>query len=679
MSLAAVLSVAGVVGVALGRDLWVHPRGDVFDPAVHYRDPSDPDGEIYYKAENDIGKALGDITIGRRGRPLVTMTIGEDILDEARESNGSIRPVLLWDSDADGRVDRSATGRIEGIEAQFDSPDLADVNLQIVRWQLGVRYIAGAGGDTKLDGRYLASVDSSNANIAFVRDEEMQPPAEPAKAAAVGAIEAPGLVILKHRPEEAFDLAAFAEDPTQFVEDFDRLTRGEDGDDWNAGDRLKGKLATHFSDEDLFIVRTQGGATLGVEWGDMPMVEFFRDYLAVEPDAEGCYSSLSTQLLNDDQSPVTVPHRWFYCPNESVALFDIPDGYEVGLTATFKDEVIDNTKAGTSVADNIRLYAKEVYPRSPRTRATGTVTGNLGASFVAAGSDAKDILRHAVTGTRPESIHTGQRVYQASPITAVPRALFDLVRLQPLEAVGELLDGVDSTVQIGASAVSAVNNTVVNPLVQATVGTALSAEAADSTGHWVGAATMAAARNLPGADRNVDAVSPIAAWQHNRAFAQMHYTRTDTQLNIDRIMTVIDAVALASINNSDNGSEPDKKKGNDPVKPGNPNNPKPHDPYCPPRGWGKPKPYYKHPRHYRKVRHYKPRWKSHGLKKHGYKHGLKKHGYKHGLKKHGYKHVAKKGHHAVRKGHIFAKGKGHFFSKGKGHFERGLKKYASGY
>jgi hypothetical protein len=440
------------------------------------------------------------------------------------------------------------------------------VNLQLIRWQLGVKYIAQRGGDTKLDGRYLASVDSSNANIAFIRDEELPKPViEPAKAASVGVVDAPGLVILKHRPEEPFDLARFAQDPTQFVEDFDRLSRDEDGDDWNAKDRLEGKLATHFEKEDLFIVRTQGGAKLDIQWGDMPMADFFKDYLAVEPDAEGCYSSLSTALVNEDGTPVQVPHRMFWCPKESVALFDIADGYEVGLTATFKDARVDETRAGTSIRDNFRLYAKEVYPRSPRARATGSVKGNIGASFRDAGSDTVDMFRYAVIGTQGQNIHTGQKAYEASPVTAVPRAIFDLVRLKPLDAVGELLTGVDSAISVGASAMSAVGNAVVNPLVQVTVGNAMSPQAADTTGHWVGALSLAAAKNLPGAERNIDAISPIAQWQHNRGYAQLHYTRTDSQLNIDRIMTLIDAVAIAAISRHNDGggnSGPDDMDNN---------------------------------------------------------------------------------------------------------------------
>jgi hypothetical protein len=529
----------------------------------------------------------------------------------------------------------------------------------------------------KLDGRYLASVDSSNANIAFIRDDEPTPVAkvDPPDAKAIVPVvpEQPGLVIMKHRKEEAFDLAAFAQDPSQFVEDFDRLSRDEDGDDWNAADRMKGKLSTHFDDEDLFIVRTQGGATLDVQWGDMPMVDFFREYLAVEPDAEGCYSSLSSQLVNDDGTPVTVPHRWFFCPKESVALFDIPDGYEVGLTATFKDQAIDKTRAGTSVADNFRLYAKEINPRSPRYRATGTVTGNIGAGFRDAGSDSMDVLRYAFTGTRPSNIHTGQTEYRASTLTAVPLALFSLAKLRPLDAVGQLLDGVDSTVMIAASAMSAVDNAVVNPVVQTTVGNAMSPEAADTTGHWFGAFTQAAAKNLPGAERNVDAISPLAAWQHNRGFGSNYYTRTDTQLNIDRIVTVLDAVAISAATR-DSGSS-NRGNGNDGGA-GNPGGG--GNPYTPPGGGdhGGMGPICKTHKIY-KHKIYKP----HFGKKHafGHKFGHKKFGFK----KHGFKKVKfhkggfDKGFHKGFKKVSFHKGYGHKVGFGPKHFGGGnVKKFA---
>jgi len=551
------ISSAGVMSIAYAKDLWIHPRNEPFNEDVHYRAQ---DGEVFYKAENDLGRALGDISLVRGDRPLVTVTIGQDIFDKVAESAGALRPMLLWDADGDGRVDRSAIGRLEGNLAIFDSPRLADVNLELTRWQLGVKYIAGTGGDRALDGRYLASVESDDANIAFIRDDaieveelaEATPPVEtPAPPVA------PGLVILRHRADRPFDLAAFAQDPARFIEDFDRLSRDNDGDDWTAdkGVDENGKLLTRFGDEDLFIVRTEGGADLEVEWGDMPLVAFFEFYLEVEPDADGCYNSLNTQLKNPDGSDVQVPHRFFYCPNESVALFDIPDGYQVGLTAMVGNQFIERTDAGNTTWDNVKLYAQEIYPRSPKNRATGSITGNIGAGFRDAGQDVKDMFRFAITGTKPKHLHTGQEVYHASPVTAVPRALWRLVKLEPLNALDELTTGVDSVVQVGASAVSAVDNTIVNTLIQGTVGTVGSPEAADSTGHWFGAFTMAAAQNLPGGERSFDAYSIDGVLHHNRGFEPVRYTRTDLQLNVDRVLTLVDATLIANASDDDSDGD----------------------------------------------------------------------------------------------------------------------------
>jgi hypothetical protein len=588
-------SMMGVMGVAFAKDLWVHPRNEPFNENVHYQAQ---DGEIFYKAENDLGRALGDITLERGDRPLVTLTIGRDIFRKVEQSNGTLRPVLLWDTDGDGRVDRSARGRVEGDTAIFDDPGLADVNLELVRWQLGVRYIAGAGGDGKLDGRYLASVDSDDANIAFIRDDKLKreelaeagPPVEAPKPPVK-----PGLVILKHRADQPFDLAGFSEDPSRYIEDFDRLSREADGDDWTANGEggENGYLRTHFEQEDLFIIRTEGGASLEVEWGDMPLAAFFEFYLEVQPDAKGCYNSLNTKLQNSNGSNVVVPHRFLYCPNDSVALVDIPDGYQIGLTANVGPQFIERTDASTTSWENFKLYAKEIYPRSPLSRSTGTVTGNIRAGFVDAGRDVADVFRYAFIGTRPASLHTGQETYYASPITAVPRALFSLVKLDPIGAVTEIGNGLDSVVNVAASTVSAVDNAVINPLVQSTVGTVGSPEAADKTAHWMGAVTQTFAKNLPGGERSFDAYSVDGILHHNRGFEPVRYTRTDFQLNIDRVVTVVDASIIANAgddddddgdgdgddngddnaNGNDNdGDDPDPGNGNNNPDPNNGNN-----------------------------------------------------------------------------------------------------------
>ena len=109
-----------------------------------------------------------------------------------------------------------------------------------------------------------------------------------------------------------------------------------------------------------------------------------------------------------------------------------------------------------------------------------------------------------------------------------------------------------SGVQVAADGVSAVNNAVINPLLQTTVGLA-SPHAADSAGHFTGAVTQAWAQNLPGSERTFDALNPMSLWYHNRAFKPTAYTRTDTQLNIDRIISIANMVGIYGLVTTANG------------------------------------------------------------------------------------------------------------------------------
>ena len=72
------------------------------------------------------------------------------------------------------------------------------------------------------------------------------------------------------------------------------------------------------------------------------------------------------------------------------------------------DELVERTEASTSIGDNIRLYSREVYKRSPRNRSTGTMSGNLKASFKDSGRDLMGMGRNLVTGTEHRNVHTGQ-------------------------------------------------------------------------------------------------------------------------------------------------------------------------------------------------------------------------------------------------------------------------------
>jgi hypothetical protein len=552
---AAVLAFGMLRGDAYGEpDLWVHPRGEPYDPTRHYKDA---EGELYYHPENDLGRALGLVTVESVGRRIIRVELGSDLLQVAEGKHGELHPVLLYDSDGDGDVDRTLKGRIEEQQAIFDSPELSSLNLRRIHWQIGVRYAAGAAGQKELDRRYLASVASDQAHVVYRGMDELPE---------VGAGPfPPGLVILKHQEGLDFDLAEFARHPGQYVEDFNPLTRQADDDDWTV-DGDTGRLVTHFAREDLLLVRTEGGFDLQIEWGDMPLQEFIEGELRLAKNGDGCYSSLHAGHTEGQEAPVEIPHRLVYCPAASVALFDAPDGYEIGLTALRGPDPHERTEASTSVRDNVRLYVSEIYPRRPSRRATGSVGGNIRAGFSDAGADLKDALRHGVTGTQERNIHTGRVEYRPSILTAPPRALVKLAKLEPLAALDELVKGVDGVMRAAADVVSAVDNSVVNVTLQSTVGAALSPDAADTTGDYFGAATQALAKNLPFGERSLDSVSPVAAWRHDRAFAPAAYTRTDTQLNIDRAATIVDLAVLGAIrrHNDDSGGGSAADSGDDP-------------------------------------------------------------------------------------------------------------------
>jgi hypothetical protein len=129
---------------------------------------------------------------------------------------------------------------------------------------------------------------------------------------------------------------------------------------------------------------------------------------------------------------------------------------------------------------------------------------------------------------------------------AVPMLFVGIAKLDPLQGGHDFVEGISSGVQVAADAVSAANNAVINPLLQTTVGLA-SPAAADDAGHFTGAVTQAWAQNLPGSERTLDALNPTSLWYHNRAFKPTAYTRTDTQLNIDRLISIANIVGVYGI------------------------------------------------------------------------------------------------------------------------------------
>jgi hypothetical protein len=139
-------------------------------------------------------------------------------------------------------------------------------------------------------------------------------------------------------------------------------------------------------------------------------------------------------------------------------------------------------------------------------------------------------------------------------------------------AIRELLAGGETAVQVGADLVSAVDNAVLNPLIQGTVGVAASPGAANVAGDWVGALMQAAVKNLPFGERSNGVIDLRATWYHDRAFDPVRFTRTDTQLNIDRAMTILTWSTLNAIRihnrSSSSGGGSSSDGGNGGVIPG---------------------------------------------------------------------------------------------------------------
>jgi hypothetical protein len=237
-------------------DRWIHPRGESYDPKLHYKN-SDT-GELYYHAENDISSGLGKVAVTSGPRPRLTADLGEDLWAFVERNGGVLRPVLLYDSDGDGRVDRTLRGRIQERDAVFEAPELSVIDLRRGVWQLGIVYGTGVGGDPAYEGRYLASVASSSARVEFVRGPELPD---------VAAGPAAGLIIMEHEHGAPFDFAAFALDPKPVAPGFDALTPAKDDDDWTVEeDNEEGQLRTHFQEENLFLVRVEPGLSLDVVW-----------------------------------------------------------------------------------------------------------------------------------------------------------------------------------------------------------------------------------------------------------------------------------------------------------------------------------------------------------------------------------------------------------------------------
>ena len=81
---------------------------------------------------------------------------------------------MLYDSNGDGRVDRTLRGAITDQTAVFAGARVGDVDWRARHWQMGIRYEAGAKGLATDDRRYLASVEGESARVHFPRVESFR-------------------------------------------------------------------------------------------------------------------------------------------------------------------------------------------------------------------------------------------------------------------------------------------------------------------------------------------------------------------------------------------------------------------------------------------------------------------------------------------------------------------------
>ena len=147
-----------------------------------------------------------------------------------------------------------------------------------------------------------------------------------------------------------------------------------------------------------------------------------------------------------------------------------------------------------------------------------------------------------------------------------------IARLDPVQGGEDLFEGVGSGVQVAADAASAVNNAVINPAPPGDGRSRRCARTADTAGHVTGAVTQTWAQNLPGSERTGDALNPMSLWYHDRAFKPTAYTRTDTQLNIDRLVSIANILGVWALASSggDGGSDTFGDGGGSGGSPGSP-------------------------------------------------------------------------------------------------------------
>ena len=197
--------VASGKGAAMLRDLWIHPRGAVYDPALHYKAP---DGELFFHAENDLGKGLEAIVIHAGSDPRVSAELGADLWSFLEKHGGSPRAggalrlerrrprgphAARRDREPDRRL-REPAGRAD----RLAEPPLADGDP-----------LPGRGERVALPTTAATWPRSTarSARVRFPRVDDL-----PRRERGAGSADA-GLVIFEHREGQPFDLVQMARQP----------------------------------------------------------------------------------------------------------------------------------------------------------------------------------------------------------------------------------------------------------------------------------------------------------------------------------------------------------------------------------------------------------------------------------------------------------------------------------
>ncbi|MFQ5696787.1 MAG: hypothetical protein ACE5IL_00695 [Myxococcota bacterium] len=362
--------------------------------------------------------------------------------------------------------------------------------------------------------------------------DDASPESLPGVSAAPGEARPTALALWRQRDAESFDRSDFLEHPLRYAESFERLTEAPDPDPWTQHG-MEGSLRTRPGRRNLFLARARRGR-LEVALGDLGATRWLDSVFGARADDDGCW-----------QTPEGARAMLLYCPALDVAMVQVPDGYEVALSAGGDTpETRERVHLSGTVLDNVNLYVREVYPRHPSARATGSVWGNIRAGLSDARRDGVDAVRHLALGTSEVHMHTGVRRPRPSVLAGLPRTLAMAMTGDVFAALSEARQTGEGAVQVAADLVSAVDNALLTPILQLALATDPGARSADTIGDWLGALMQSAVKNLPLGERSNGVIDLRDSWFHDRGWEPARYTRTDTQLFIDRAMTVLEFGAV---------------------------------------------------------------------------------------------------------------------------------------